>query len=110
MNEPSEIKKMDYFSEYLNKLVNSSLPSQPEKSFVPKKNFCTKDEIIKKFLKTQNTVLETISAKSNNQHLNNLNQSSFLYHLTILKDNSHNTKQVASQEQQDPPIARPCSS
>ena len=85
MNEPSEIKKMDYFSEYSNKLVNSSLPSQPEKPFVPRKNFCTKDEIIKKFVKTQNTVLKTVSAKSNNQHLNNLNQSSFLYHLTILK-------------------------
>ena len=109
MNDPSEIKKMDYFSEYLNKLANSSLPSQPEKSFVPKKNFCTKDEIIETH-KTQNTVFKTISAKSNNQHLNNLNQSSFLYHLTILKENSHNTKQIVSQEQQDPPIARPCSS
>ena len=64
---------MDFFSEYFNKLVNSSLPSQHEKSLeenisLLKKNLCMKDEIIKKLVETQNTVLNTISAKSNNQH------------------------------------------
>ena len=64
---------MDSFSEYFNKLVNSSLTSQQEKSLeenisLLKKNLCTKDEIIKKLVETQNTVLNTISAKSNNQH------------------------------------------
>ena len=64
-------KKMDSFSEYFNKLVNSSLPSQNEKSLeenisLLKKNLCMKDEIIKKLAETQNTVLNTISAKSNN--------------------------------------------
>ena len=42
-------KKMDSFSEYLNKLVNSSLPRQQEKSLeenisLLKENLCTKDE------------------------------------------------------------------
>ena len=50
-------KKMDSFSEYLNKLVNSSLPSQKEKSLeenisLLKKKLCTKDEIIKKLAET----------------------------------------------------------
>ena len=75
-------KKMDSFSEYLNKFVNSSLPRQQEKSLeenisLLKENLCTKDEIIKKLVETQNTVFNTISAKSNNQHSNILNQSSF---------------------------------
>ena len=66
-------KKMDYFSEYLNKLVNSNLPSLQGKSLeenisLLKKSLCTKDEIIKQLVETQNTVLNTISAKSNNQH------------------------------------------
>ena len=74
-------KKKDTFSEYFNKLVNSSLPSQQEKSLeenisLLRKILCTKDEIIKKLLETHNTVLSTISAKSNNQHSNTLNQSS----------------------------------
>ena len=62
---------MDSFSEYLNKLVNISLPSQQEKSreeniSVLTKNLCTKDEIIKKIAETLRTVLNTIPAKSNN--------------------------------------------
>ena len=74
-------KKMDSFSEYFNKLVNSSLTSQQEKSLeknisLLEKNLCTNDEIIKKLVETQNTVLNTISAKYNNQHSNTLNQSS----------------------------------
>ena len=103
---------MDSFSEYFNKLVNSSLTSQQEKSLeenisLLKKNLCTKDEIIKKLVETQNTVLNTISAKYNNQHSNTLNQSSsFLLSKNNLHQNPHNTKQLA----QDPPIARPCSS
>ena len=57
---------MDYFSEYLNKLVNSNLPSLQGKSLeenisLPKKSLCTKDEIIKQLVETQNTVLNTIS-------------------------------------------------
>ena len=109
-------KKMDSFSEYFNKLVNSSLTSQQEKSLeenisLLKKNLCTKDEIIKKLVETQNTFLNTISAKYNNQHSNTLNQSSsFLLSKNNLHQNPHNTKQLASQEPQDPPIARPCSS
>ena len=64
-------RKMDSSSEYFNKLVKSSLPSQNEKSLeedisLLKKNLCMKDEIIKKLAETQNTVLNTISAKSNN--------------------------------------------
>ena len=55
-------KKKDSFSEYFNKLVNSSLPSQQEKSIeenisLLKKNLCTKDDIIKKLVEFQNTVL-----------------------------------------------------
>ena len=74
-------KKLEFFSEYLNKLVNSSLTSQQEKSLeentsLLKNNLSTKDEIIKKLVETQNTVLNTISAKSNNLVL--------LYHLTVL--------------------------
>ena len=66
---------MNSFSEYLNQLVNSSLPIQKENTFVLKKNICTKDEIIKKLVETLNIVLATISTKSNNQHSNTLNQS-----------------------------------
>ena len=49
---------MESFSEYLNKLVNSSLSSQQEKSIeenisVLTKNLCTEDEIIKKVIETQ---------------------------------------------------------
>ena len=74
-------KKLEFFSEYLNKLVNSSLTSQQEKSLeentsLLKNNLSTKNEIIKKLVETQNTVLNTISAKSNNLV--------FLYHLTVL--------------------------
>ena len=111
---------MDSFSEYLNKLVNSSLPNHQEKSLeenisLLKKNFCTEDEIIKKLVETQSTVLNTISAKTNNQHSNTQNQSSSSLSSNSLNDTKqfakqlHNTKQLASQEQQHPPITRPCS-
>ena len=114
-------KKMDSFSEYLNKLVNSSLPNHQEKSLeenisLLQKNLCTKDEIIKKLVETQSTVLNTISAKANNQHSNTLNQSSSSLSSNSLNDTKqlakqlHNTKQLASQEQQHTPITRPCSS
>ena len=106
---------MDSFSEYFNKLVKSSLPSQHDKSLEEnisylKKNFCIKDEIIKKLVETQNTVLNTISAKSNNQHSNILNQSSSSLPSNNLDENSHNTKKLTSQEQQDSPVAQPYSS
>ena len=57
---------MDSFSEYLNKLVNSSLPSHQKKSleeniYFLKKNLFTKDEIIKKHIDSQNAVLNCIS-------------------------------------------------
>ena len=99
---------MDSFSEYLNKLVKSSLPSQQEKSLeenisLLKKNLCTKVEIIKKLVKT-------ISAKSNSHQSNILNQSSSSLPSNSLNKNSHNTKQLVSQKQRDPPIVRPCSS
>ena len=108
-------KKMDSSSECFNKLVNSSLPSQNEKSLeenisLLKKNLCMEDEIIKKLVETQNTVLNTISAKSNNQHSNILNQSSFSLPSNNLNENSHNTKPLTSQEPQDPPVAQPYSS
>ena len=107
-------KKIDYFSEYLNKLVSSGLPSQQEKSLeenmsVLKKILCLKDKIIKKLVEIQNTVLNTISPKSNNQHSNTPNQSDFSLPSNSLNEVSHNTKQLASQEQQQPPIARPSS-
>ena len=90
-------KNMDSFPEYFNELVNSSLPSQHEKSLeenisLLKKNLCMKDEIIKKLVETQNTVFNTISAKSNNQHSNILNQSSSSLPSNNLNENSHNTK------------------
>ena len=88
---------MDSFSGYFNKLVNSSLTSKHEKSFeenifLLKKDLCMKDEIIKKLVETQNRVLNTISAKSNNQHSNILNQSSSSLPSNNLNENSHNTK------------------
>ena len=57
---------MDSFSEYLNKLVSSSLPSHQKKSleeniYFLKKNLFTKDEIIKKHIDSQNAVLNCIS-------------------------------------------------
>ena len=108
------IKEIDSFSEYFNKLVNSSLPSQHEKSLEEnisflKKNLCMKDETIKKLVETQKTVLNIISAKSNNQH-SNINQSSSSLPSNNLNENSHNTKQLTSQEPQDQPVARPYSS
>ena len=88
---------MDSFSEYFNKLVNSSLLSQHEKSLeenisLLKGDLCMKDEIIKKLVETQNTVLNTISAKSINQHSSILNQSSSSLPSNNLNENSHNTK------------------
>ena len=108
-------RRLDSFSDHFNKLVNSSLPSQNEKSLeenisLLKKNLCMKEEIIKKLVETQNTVLNTISAKSNNQHSNILNQSSFSLPSNNLNENSHNTKPLTSQEPQDPPVAQPYSS
>ena len=72
---------MDSFSEYLNKLVNSSLPNHQEKSLeenisLLKKNLCTKDKIIKKLVQARSTVLNAISAKVDNQHSNTQNQFS----------------------------------
>ena len=62
---------MNYFSEYLNKVVSSNLPSPQEKSlendiYVLNKNFCTKNKIINKVVETQNTILITIWANSKN--------------------------------------------
>ena len=57
-----------------------------------------------------------MSAKANNQHSNTQNQSSSSLSSNSLNDTKqlakqlHNTKQLASQEQQHPPITRPCSS
>ena len=95
-------KKVDSFSEYFNKLVNSSLPSQHEKSLggnisLLKKNLSMENEIIKKLVETQNTVFNTISAKSNNQYSNTLNQSSSSLPSNNLNENSHNTKQLTFQ-------------
>ena len=53
---------------------------------------------------------QSLAARSNNQHSNTLNQSSSSLLSNRLNENSHNTNQLVSQEQQDPPIARPCSS
>ena len=108
-------KKVDSFSEYFNKLVNSSLPSQHEKSLggnisLLKKNLSMENEIIKKLVETQNTVFNTISAKSNNQYSNTLNQSSSSLPSNNLNENSHNTKQLTSLEPQDAPVARTYSS
>ena len=59
-------KKMDSLSEYLNKLVNSNLPSPQEKIeeniSVLRKNLDMKDEKIKKLVETQGTVLNTEAA------------------------------------------------
>ena len=106
---------MDSFSEYLNKPVNSILPSQQEKSIgedtsLLKKNLCTKNERIKKLVVTHCKVLNNKSAKSNNQQSNPLNQSNSSLSSNRLNKNSRNTKKLASQEQQHQPIARPSSS
>ena len=69
-----------------------------------------KDETIKKLVETQNTVLNTISAKSYNQHSNILNQSSSSLPSNNHNENFHNKKQLTSQEPQDPTVARPYSS
>ena len=58
---------MDSFSEYLNKLVDSRLPSEQEKSLeenksILKKNLCTNDEKIKKLVEGQCTVLNAKSS------------------------------------------------
>ena len=58
---------MDSFSEYLNKLVDSRLPSEQEKSLeenksLLKKNLCTNDEKIKKLVEGQCTVLNAKSS------------------------------------------------
>ena len=58
---------MDSFSEYLNKLVDSRLPSEQEKSLeenksLLKKNLCTNDEKIKKLVESQCTVLNAKSS------------------------------------------------
>ena len=108
-------KKINSFSEYFNTLVKRSLPSQHEKFLeenisLLKKNLCTKDEIIKKLVETQNTVLNTILAKSNNQHSDTLNQSSSSLPSNNLNENSLSTKQLTSQEPQDPPAVEPSSS
>ena len=80
---------MDSFSKYLNKLVNSSLPRQQEKFLeenisLLKKNFCPKDEIIKKLVETQSTVLNTVPEKSSNNIQTLQIKLMFLYHLTVL--------------------------
>ena len=80
---------MDSFSEYLNKLVNSSLPNHQEKSLeenisLLKKNLCTKDEIIKKLVETQSTVLNTISAKLIINIQTPKVNPALLYRLTVL--------------------------
>ena len=69
-----------------------------------------KDETIKKLVETQNTVLNTISAKSYNQHSNILNQSSSSLPSNNHNENFHNTKQLNLKEPQDPTVARPYSS
>ena len=63
-----------------------------------KKNLCAKDEIIKKFVETQYTVLKIIAAKSKNQHSKTLNQSSSSLPSNNLNENPHFTKQLTSQE------------
>ena len=80
-----------------------SLPSQHEKSLeenmsLLKKNLCAKDEIIKKFVETQYTVLKIIAAKSKNQHSKTLNQSSSSLPSNNLNENPYITKQLTSQE------------
>ena len=78
-----------------------------ENNPVLRKNLCAKDEIIKNLVETQSTALNTISAKSNIQHLNSLNQANFSLPSKNLNQHSHNTKQLVSQEQQHPPIPLP---
>lgn len=78
-----------------------------ENNSVLRKNLCAKDEIIKNLVETQSTALNTISAKSNIQHLNSLNQANFSLPSKNLNQHSHNTKQSVSQEQQHPPIPLP---
>ena len=78
-----------------------------ENNPVLRKNLCAKDEIIKNLVETQSTALNTISAKSNIQHLNSLNQANFSLPSKNLNQHCHNTKQLVSQEQQHPPIPLP---
>ena len=78
-----------------------------ENNPVLRKNLFAKDEIIKNLVETQSTALNTISAKSNIQHLNSLNQANFSLPSKNLNQHSHNTKQLVSQEQQHPPIPLP---
>ena len=95
---------MDSFCKYLNKIVNSNLP---------RKQSCSKEKPLCKRWNNQeprwdpSTALNTISAKSNIQHLNSLNQANFSLPSKNLNQHSHNTKQLVSQEQQHPPIPLP---
>ena len=105
-------RRLDSVSDHFNKLVNSSLPSQSEKSLeenisLLKKNLCMKEEIIKKLVENPNTVHNTISAKPNTQHSDILNQSSSSLPSNKLNENSRNTKQLTSQGPQDPYLVRP---
>ena len=50
--------------------------------------------------------INTISAKSNNQHSNISYQSSSSLPSNNLNENSHNKKKLTSQEPQDPPVPR----
>ena len=73
-----------------------------DNTLIPTPNFLyMKDEIIKKLFETQGPVLNTISAKSNNQHSSTLNQCSSFLPSNSPNENSHNKKRLASQEQQD---------
>ena len=69
-----------------------------------------KEEIIKKLVENQNTVINTISARPNTQHSDILNQSSSSLPSNKLNENCRNTKQLTSQGLQDPLVARPYSS
>ena len=64
-------------SEYLNKFVDSNLPSPQEILLEENIYRNTEDEIMKKLVETQSTVIYTLSAKSNNQYLNTLIQTNF---------------------------------
>ena len=64
-------------SEYLNKFVDSNLPIPQEILLEENIYRNTEDEIMKKLVETQSTVIYTLSAKSNNQYLNTLIQTNF---------------------------------
>ena len=105
-------KKWSLFSKSSNKLRDGNLLRSQDKTLeehVSSKKLCSKEEIIKKFVETENFIFNAISIiKYNKQYPNTLNEATFPLHSSNLCEAySINIRQLASQEKQYPPISPP---